>query len=310
MRPFRFAIVVDRLHDPRSWRRVCREVEDLGYSSLYLPDTNLAQMGPLVALGAAVAHTSSLRLGIFVANNELRHPAVLARELATLDVLSDGRLEWGMGAGWTFPGHGSIGLTLDRPAVKVDRLIEAVDVMQRHFSGEPVSFAGQHYSVSDLVGSPEPVQRPHPPLLVGGSERRMLMFAGAHADIVSMNRSFATASFGGRAPQKQPDEALAAQLSWVRSGAGSRFDDLELSLEVAAPVMVTTNRRAVVDRLAAAANLTADQVLSEPRNWVGSTMQIADSLRGHRERYGISHWVIHEQHLHEVAPVVAELAGR
>ena len=148
VRPFRFGIVIADQHDARSWGERCREVEALGYSSLYLPDTCTAQMGPLVALGAAVAHTTTLRVGMLVANNDLRNPAVLAKELATLDVLSDGRLEWGMGAGWYPPDYLATGLHLDAPRVRVDRLIEAVGLMQRAFAGAPVTHDGPHYAAT------------------------------------------------------------------------------------------------------------------------------------------------------------------
>jgi probable F420-dependent oxidoreductase len=270
VRPFRFAIVVDRLHDPRSWRRVCREVEDLGYDSLDLPDTCTPQMGPLAALGAAAAHTTALRLGMLVANNDLRNPAVLAKELATLDVLSDGRLEWGMGAGWFPPDYRSTGLPFDAPAVRVDRMIEAVGLMRRIFSGAPVGHDGAHYAAADLVGTPAPVQVPHPPLLIGAAERRMLTFAGAHADMVSVNRSFSTVPFGGRPARKRPEQAVVDQVGWIRAGAGERFDDIELSREVNPPLVLTDDRRAALVRLATSAGVPPELLAEDPRTWVGS----------------------------------------
>jgi probable F420-dependent oxidoreductase len=310
LKPFRFAVVAARLHDAQSWRRLCREVETLGYSSLYLPDTCTPQMGPLAALGAAAAHTTTLRVGMLVANNDLRHPAVLAKELATLDVLSDGRLEWGMGAGWSRPDYRSIGLPFDGPAVRVDRMIESVHLMQRIFSGAPVTYDGRHYAAEDLVGTPDPVQKPHPPLLIGGAERKMLTFAGKEADIVNVNRSFSAVSFGATPPRKWPDEAVADQIGWVRAGAGSRFDHIEISMEVNPPLVVTARPEDALARLAEATGLPPEQVMADPRTWVGSTQAIVESLHRHRERFGVSHWVIYEQYLHDAAPIVADLAGR
>jgi probable F420-dependent oxidoreductase len=308
--PFRFAVVAAGVHDAHSWRELCREVEALGYSSLYLPDTCTPQMGPLAALGAAAAHTTRLRLGMLVANNDLRNPALLAKELATLDVLSEGRLEWGMGAGWSRPDYESIGLAFDRPAIRVDRMIEAVDLLQRIFSGAPVSYEGRHYTAKDLLGTPEPVQKPHPPLLIGAAERKMLTFAGQKADIVSVNRSFSTVAFGGRPPRKRPDEAVADQIGWIRAGAGGRFDDIEISMEVNPPLVVTGRRRDALAELAEAAGLPPEQVIADPRTWVGSPQEIVEALHSHRERFGVSHWVVYEQYLRDAAPIVAELAGR
>lgn len=299
-----------RLHDARSWRRLCREVEALGYSALYLPDTCTPQMGPLAALGAAAAHTTTLRIGMLVANNDLRNPAVLAKELATLDVLSDGRLEWGIGAGWSRPDYQSVGLPFDRPALRVERMIEAVDLLERIFSGAPVTHEGRHYSAKDLLGAPEPVQKPRPPLLIGAAERRMLTFAGEKADMVNVNRSFSAVSFGGRPPRKRPDEAVADQIGWIRAGAGPRFDDIEISMEVNPPLAITAHRRAALDRLAGSTGLPPEHLMADPRTWVGSSQAIVESLHGHRERFGVSHWVVYEQYLRDAVPIVAELAGR
>jgi alkanesulfonate monooxygenase SsuD/methylene tetrahydromethanopterin reductase-like flavin-dependent oxidoreductase (luciferase family) len=181
--------------------------------------------------------------------------------------------------------------------------------MQRIFSGAPVTFTGAHYVARNLLGAPRPVQAPHPPLLVGGAERRMLTFAGARADAVSVNRSFSTVSFGGRPPRKRPDEAIDDQIGWIRTGAGARFADLELSLEANPPVTITADRETALARLAAATGVPPEQVADDPRTWVGSTQAIADSLRAHRDRFGVSHWVVYEPWARDAAPIVAELAG-
>ena len=138
----------------------------------------------------------------------------------------------------------------------------------------------------------------------------MLTFAGEKADMVSVNRSFSTVSFGGRPPRKRPDEAVADQIGWIRAGAGERFDDIEISMEVNPPLVVTADRRGALARLAASTGLPPEQVTADPRTWVGSTQAIVESLQSHRERFGVSHWVVYEQYLRDAAPIVAELAGR
>ena len=291
-RPFRFGVVAAGLHDARSWRDRCREVEDLGYDSLHVPDGFAPQLGPLAGLAAAAVHTSSLRLGMLVANNDLRHPVVLAQELATIDVVSGGRLEWGMGAGWDRRGYRSVGLAFDPPAERVDRLVESVARMRASFGGPSPS-----------------LQHPHPPLLIGAAERRLLTFAGATADRISINRSLTTVSFGGRPPRKRPDEAVADQVAWVRQGAARRRGEVELSMEADPPVVVTADRRSALAEVAAATGRPVDQLEADPRTWVGSVAGIVESLQRQRQELGVSHWVVYEPHLRDAAPIVAALAG-
>lgn len=306
---FRFGVVASRMHDARSWRALCEEVEDSAYSALYLPDTVGAQIGPVTALGAAAAHTSTLRLGIVVANNDLRAPAVFAKELATLDVLSDGRAEWGIGAGWDVTDYAAAGVPFDPPGRRVDRMMEAVDVMQAFFTGERIDHSGRHYRVSGATGTPAPRQRPHPPLLVGGAERRLLTFAGRRADIVSVNRSYSAAPLGGRPPRKTADGAVDDQIRWTQEGAADRPDRLEISMEANAPIIVTDDPQTALVRMAASAGVTPEHLAADPRIWVGSVPAIVERLREHRDRWGVSHWVVYEHFLREAEPMVAELAG-
>jgi probable F420-dependent oxidoreductase len=307
--PFRFAVVAAQLHDARSWKQLCRSVETAGYSSLYVPDTVGAQMGPIAALGAATAHTNHLGLGLLVANNNLRAPAVLAKELATLDVLSEGRLEWGIGAGWDPQDSAAAGVAFPQARVRVERMVEAVGLIQDVFGGDLFTHVGEHYTVEGLAGTPVPVQRPHPPLLVGAAEERMLRFAGERADIVNINRSFAAVPFAGRPPRKRPDEAVEAQIEWVRAASEMRRSPVEISIEANPPVMLGVDRASAAADLAKATGVSPELVLADPRNWVGSVRDVVGDLRRHRERWGISHWIVYEPYLHAAAPVVAELSG-
>src|SRR5262245_24248167 len=183
-RPFRFGATASKAGSAREWRDQARRAEALGYSSLFLPDHFNDQLAPLPALAIAAEATSDLRVGTLVICNDFKHPAMLAKEVATLDLLTDGRVEWGMGAGWFPFDYESTGLSFDRPGVRVGRLAESITVMKALFGGEPFTFDGQHYSIKDLTGTPAPAQRPHPPLLVGAARERMLMLAAREADII------------------------------------------------------------------------------------------------------------------------------
>ena len=163
--------------------------------------------------------TERLRLCPLVFNNDLRHPAVLAQELATIDVLSEGRLVVGIGAGWNEPEYRSIGLPFDPPAVRISRMLEAVTILRGLFGDGPTSFDGRFYTIAELDGQPKPVQRPHPPFLIGGTRERMLRIAAREADIVGMDLRQDRESLGDAFPA-----AWTSGSGWVRDEAGSRFD--------------------------------------------------------------------------------------
>src|SRR5438445_804459 len=227
MKPFRFAAGVRSTSTRAEFVESLREVERLGYSSLMLSDHLVDQFAPISALGMAAAVTTTLRLGTFVFNNDLRHPVVLAQELATLDRLSDGRLEIGIGAGWNKPEYDGAGITYDPGTVRIDRLAEAITILKRLFSDGPIDFEGRFYRVRGFEELPRPVQRPHPPFLVGGGSRKLLRFAAQNADIV------------GIAPRVLPDgkadvmgctlRGSETKIAIVREAAGSRIDQLEIN---------------------------------------------------------------------------------
>ncbi|MBX3001772.1 MAG: TIGR03621 family F420-dependent LLM class oxidoreductase [Caldilineaceae bacterium] len=217
-----------------------RKAEDQGYSTLVFADHLSAPLALIPAMVAAAEVTTTLRVGSYVFGNDFRHPVQLAREAATVDLLTDGRLEVGIGAGWMAADYSQSGLTLDAPRVRVDRLDEAIQVLKGAWRGEPFNFDGQHYQTRDLVGKPSPVQRPHPPLMIGGGSKRMLSIAVREADIISVNAR--TTAAGGLDFASLTAEATDQKIAWVREAAGERFDEIEMNL-VCVAVTITDDRR-------------------------------------------------------------------
>jgi len=307
-RPFRFGAQMSGARSGADWAATARRVEADGYDTLSMPDHLDDQWAPMPALAAAAAATTTLRIGTMVVDNDFRHPVVMAKEAATLDVVSDGRFELGMGAGWQHSDYRHSGISHDAAATRVERLGEALVVIKSLLAGERCSFAGRHYSVTDLAGTPLPVQRPHPPILVGGGSRRVLTVAGREADIVSLNFDLRSGALGPEVGPTGTEAATVAKLAWVADAAGPRFAELELSVRVFIAV-VTDQRAEVVAGLATGFGITPDEVLGTPHVLVGSVDQIVDDLVRRRDELGLSYVVFSGGALEEMAPVVARLAG-
>jgi probable F420-dependent oxidoreductase len=312
MRPFRFLAVVSTPVDGRTLAELARRAEATGFSALVVPDHLIDQMAPVPTMAYVAAATEWLRIGSFVINNDLRHPAVLAHDLATLDVLSGGRLEIGIGAGWNVPEYTETGLSFDPVGTRVGRLAEAITVLKGCFGEEPFSFRGEHYELDGYDGRPKPVQRPHPPLMIGGGGRRVLALAGREADIVS----FAPRTLPGqvRDPRSITLAATEEKIGWVRQAAGERFAELELNVypSGAAPLLTDRARQeaeALADRFREQSGLeiSAGEVLESPHFYVGTVDSLVDKLRSLRERLGISSFMVGE--VGELDPVVERLAG-
>jgi probable F420-dependent oxidoreductase len=310
-RPFRFGVSIHEARSSVEWRRLARQAEALGYSTLLMPDHLGAQLAPFPALLAAAEATSTLRVGSLVFDNDFRHPALLAREAATLDVLSGGRLELGLGAGWMKSEYDQAGIPFERASVRIDRLEEAVRIIKGLFADGPVDFAGHHYTISGLEGFPRPEQRPHPPIHIGGGGRRLLSLAAREADIVGFIPR-ARPDGGGQDLADATPEALQQKIAWVREAAGARFAELELGLLVAQVITTEDREQAaqfIATTLAAGFDVSSAQILRAPYLLIGSLDQICADLVSRRERYGISYISIFEQSLEALAPVVARLAG-
>lgn len=283
-------------------------MEDLGYSTLTCADHLDDQFAPVPALTAAAAATSELRLGTMMLANDYRHPAVAAKDAATLDVLSDGRLELGIGAGWMTSDYRSAGLPLDPAGIRVDRLAEAVTVMKGLLGPGSLDHAGEHYRITGLDGRPEPVQRPHPPIVIGGGGPRVLALAGREADIVGINVDLRAGVIDERAGPNGTGVATDRKVAIVREAAGDRADDLELQVRVHIAA-VTDDRVGMAHALAPALGIEPEDAMESPHAVVGSIDQICDQLVERRERWGISYIGLSRDAMDGFAPVVARLAG-
>jgi probable F420-dependent oxidoreductase len=310
MRPFRFGVNVRTAASAAEWADKARKAERLGYSVLLVPDHLTELLAPCPALAVAAAATTRLRLGTGVLNNDFRNPVLTAREAATLDVLSDGRFELGLGAGHMRAEYEQAGLAFDPGATRVERLAEAVGIVKRLLEGETVTFGGRHYRVSGHAVHPRPVQRPRPPILIGGSAPRLLAVAAAEADIVGLTGiAFRR---GGAAPDVSDFRTLVVdeRVRLVRETAGPRIAQLELNVLVQRVIVTDDRRKAAQELTARWPSLTAADVLTSPYVLVGTVEEIVDDLRARRERWGISYVMTHEPYMDALAPVVARLAGR
>jgi probable F420-dependent oxidoreductase len=307
-RPFRFGVQTKTASSRAEWFDLIRSIDDLGYDTVTMPDHFDDQMAPNVALMAAASVSERLRVGALVWCNDYRHPVVMAKESATLDLLSDGRLELGIGAGWMTSDYAEAGMTHDRAGVRIERMVEAIDVLKGLFADGPFSYQGEHYTITELEGTPKPVQRPHPPFLIGGGGPRFLRLAGKHADIVGINPNLSAGVIDANTGSDATAERYGEKLGWVKEGAGDRFDDIELQVRTFV-VIITDDRQGMAEAMAAGFGLTADQALESPLALVGTPAQIADDLRQRRERFGFSYIVVGQDQYQDFAPVVAELAG-
>jgi probable F420-dependent oxidoreductase len=313
VRPFRFLADARAIVTGPELADRARRAEELGYHALVLPDHLLGQLSPVVAMTAVAAATSTLRMSAFVLNNDLRHPAVLAQDLASIDVLSGGRLDIAIGAGWNKAEYDAIGIPFDATPVRQARLAESVSVLKGLFSGAPFSFAGEHYTITDYAAAPLPVQRPHPPFFIGGGGRRTLTLAAREADIVGLAPRI-------RAPATVDAKSLTLaatreKIGWVRAAAGARFGSLEFNIYPSAwPVTVTDNLRAearrVIDALRSrtGVELTEDEVIDAPHLFIGSIDRLVEKFLQLREELAISSVLLGE--IGELTPVLERLSGQ
>lgn len=306
--PFRFGVSGGALTDPDEFVGLAVRGEQLGYGTVALSDHLDDQVGPLVGLTAAAAATSEIRLATLVLANDLRNPAVVAKELATLDRYSGGRFEWGIGAGWKTTDYERSGIALDRPGRRIARLAEAIAVMKRCFAPGEFSHTGEHYRIDALDSRPKPAQHPHPPLLVAGGGPRVLALAGREADIVGINLSLSAGvldpSAGASGAPARTDEKIEA----VRAAAGNRFDRLELQTRVHA-VFPTDDREAVIETLAPGFALSPAEAGAMPHALAGTVDEMCDSIRRWRDRWGISYVTWSADAIETMAPVVERLTG-
>ena len=308
-RPFRFSAQEHQAHSAQQWRERARAIESIGYASLYLPDHFGDQVGPIAGLMAAADATTKLRIGPLVFDNDYRHPVVLAKEAATLDLLSDGRLDFGIGAGWMVSDYEQAGIPYDSAGTRIERLAEALTIIKKLFAGGEVSFQGKHYSVNGVEGAPLPVQKPHPPIVLGGGGRKMLELAAREADTINVNFDLRAGRPSRRVARTGLAEATDEKLSWIRDAAGQRMEGIELGVWTMVAT-VTDDRESVASMLAPSMGLEPSEVLAIPHLMIGTVDQIAEDLVARRDRYGISHIVVPGDAADSLAPVVERLAGK
>ena len=307
-KPFRFGVNTWAAGSSREWIDKARRIEALGYSTLFMPDHLADTLSPFSALAVAAQAAPTLRVGPFVLNNDLRHPVVVAHEIATLDMLTGGRVELGLGAGYADAEYLQAGLRFDRGRVRVARLAESVSIIKRLLTGETVSFKGDHYAIAAHRVDTESVQRPRPPILIGGNGRELLTLAAREADIVS----FTGATFppGGRPVHLSgfAENDFAERIGWVRSAAAQPAPELNVLVQ---HVVVEGTPHKAADVLASQfPRFTPDVALESPFLLLGPLEHLVETLEARRERWGLNYVVVFERALADFAPVVARLAGK
>ncbi len=324
--PFRFSLQCFNTDSPANWRNLIAKTEDLGYTTFYLADHFLSagpaldstfhppqMLAAVPAIAMALEQTSTLRVGCRVFCNDYRHPVILAKEAATMDYLSGGRLEFGLGAGWIKNEYEAVNLPFDEFPERFARFAETVHAYKAFMGGEPLDIDGESIRWSGFHGTPSPAQSPWPPLMIGGGSKKILEFAGREADIVSLN-------FNNRAGMLGPDgmasglaDATARKIDWIRNGAGDRFDDIELEIG-AYNTIITDHQEPTAAAIGEALGMSAEDILTHPHCLIGSVDYICEELERRREAYGISYVAVlddGENNMVEAfAPVVARLSGK
>jgi probable F420-dependent oxidoreductase len=307
-RRFRFGVQLSTAPSGEEWAALARRAEDLGYSTLFLPDHFGGQLAPVPAMQAAADATTELRVGCLVFDNDYKHPVVLAKEVATIDVLSGGRVELGIGAGWMASDYEQSGIPHDRAGVRIDRMEEGITVLKGLFADGAYSFDGKHYTITGLDGQPKPVQRPHPPLLIGGGAQRVLTIAGREADIVGINPSIVSGRVDADAARSGAADVTDQKLAWVKAGAGDRYAELELNMLIFA-AMLTDDPAGTKASMAPLFGLEPADIDDYPHAWIGTVESICEDLERRRERWDVSYLVVQGDAMEAMAPVVAKLAG-
>ena len=305
---FRFGVQLSAAGDGAEWRAKARQIEDLGYSTLFLPDHFGSQWAPLVALTSAAEATTTLRVGSLVFDNDYRHPVLLAREVATLAIVSEERVEFGLGAGWQRSDYEQAGLAFDPPGVRIDRMVEGLHIMRDLWSTGRSTFEGKYYSVNGAHGVPMPAGTDHPPIIIGGGSKRILSIAAREAEIVGFSPSLAEGVVGLATAQSAVAARFRERVDWVKEAAGARLAELEFQVLTFA-VQVTEHRDRFLDDAASLFGLTPDEVAGSPIALVGTVEEICETLLSRREEYGFSYMVVHDENIEDFAPVVAALAG-
>ena len=307
-RRFRFGIQLHTAVSGSEWAELARRAEDLGFDTLFLPDHFGDQLAPVPAMMAAADATSTLKVGCLVFDNDYKHPVVLAKELATIDRLSGGRVEVGLGAGWMRSDYEQSGIPYEAGKVRVDRFEEGLTIIKGLLGPDPVTFEGEHYQIRGMEGLPKPIQAA-PPILVGGGLKRMLTIAARQADIVGINPTMPNGAADADAARTGTAAQTDEKLGWVRDAAGDRYDDLEINL-LNLGCFVTDDRQGFAEQMSPLFGLTPDELLEFPHALIGTTDEIAEVIEARRERWDASYLVVQADAMEAMGPIVARLAGQ
>ncbi len=308
LRPFRFGIQASNATTRTEWVSLAQRTEGHGYSVLTMPDHFGDQLAPVPAMTTALDVTSDLRVCALVFDNDYKHPVVLAKELATMDVLSDGRVEIGLGAGWMISDYEQLGIPYDTPGVRIDRFLEGLSIIKQCMQPEAFSHSGTHYTITGYNGLPKPVQAKMP-VLIGGGGKRVLGIAAREADIVGINPSMHTGVVGPETFAHMSHDAVDEKIAIVRAAAGDRIDDIELNIR-AFLVNVTDDGAGARERLAGMLGVDTSMLLTSPFALIGSPSELVERLLERRERWGFSYVIVGAEDVDKFAPVVAALAGK
>jgi len=307
--PFRFGIQANKANSQTEWTELAKTTEANGFNSLTMPDHFTDQLAPVPALMAAADAAKNLRIGALVWDNDYKHPVVLAKELATLDLLSDGRLEIGIGAGWMATDYEQSGITYDKPGVRIDRFLEGLEIIKKSMTGEKFSFEGKHYKITDYTATPLPVQRPCPPILIGGGGPRVLKLAAQLADIVGINPSLKDGVVNGETITEMSAEAVSEKIAVVTQAAGDRMSKIELNIR-AFLVNIRDNAEEAINGTANMFKVEPSLVANSPFALMGPPAKIAEDLLARREQWGFSYIIVGGEDVNSFAPVIKILAGK
>ncbi len=306
MHPFRFGIQLSNAPTGAAWREAARRAEALGYSTLFMPDHFGEGWTPTVPLTVAAEVTTTLKVGALVYDNDYRHPLVLAREIAAMDMLFPGRIEFGLGAGWMTTDYVESGIALDSPKIRVERMAEALEVITKLWADEKVTFTGEHYQLNEARCFPRPTTPGGPQIIIGGGGPKVLRTAAKYASIVGVNPELSSGTAGVEAAKTAVATRYDERISWIKEAAGDRFASIELQI-LCQIEQVVDNRDEVYAGVAPLFGLSPDEAKQMPIVLVGTVDEICDDLIERRERFGFSYIVVHD--LEAFAPVVARLAG-
>jgi len=307
-RGFRFGVQVSKETTAKGWAELARRTEAAGYEVLTMPDHFTDQLAPVPALMAAANATTTLRVGALVFDNDYKHPVVLAKELATIDLLSDGRLDIGLGAGWMISDYEEAGIPYDSPKVRIDRFIEGVAVIRGAMAEGSFSFSGDHYTITNYNGQPKPIQA-RPPLLIGGGGKRVLTYAAREADIIGINGTLTAGVVGPEALSTMTAESVDEKVAIVAAAGAHRINDIEMNIRTFF-VKVTNDRAATVDGISSMFGVSKDMIDASPFALIGSVEECIEQLLERRERWGFSYTIVGAENIDECAPIVAALRGK